>query len=206
MLPGKGDQLLRSQQQLIEVVNEAVHPVDVDKIEAEVRNVAKNTFSGEDWPDDLEPLPSLRMRLAGVFRTRNQTIEALSQGIRGCLWSERRIGDTWVRNLSDLLQVIAHAVLLPKHSTATRIPRFPNQEQLWDVLHGYLHELVHSAIKTFGCDASYTKAIQGWYSDCMRSANGPKPGTRAFAERFKRAQSELLICAGVDGSRGIALT
>lgn len=178
----------------------------MDKIEADVRNIAKQVFPGGDWPDDLEPLPSLRIRFTGILRAQGHFIGALKQGIRGCMLSERRIGDTWVRNLFDLLQIIAHAVALPKQSTAISGPGFPNQDQLWDILHGYLHELVHGAIKTFGSHAGYTKAIQGWHSECLRSDNAPEPGTRAFAKRFKIAQSKLLLWAGVDENRGIALT
>ncbi|KAF2799508.1 SET domain-containing protein [Melanomma pulvis-pyrius CBS 109.77] len=204
--PGKIDQLERSQQQLIQLINEAVCLTDVNKIEADVRNIATQVFPDGNWPDDLEPLPSLRIRLAGILKAQGRLIDALKQGIRGCMLSERRIGGTWVRNLFDLLQIIARVVSLPKQTTSIPDPDFPNQDQMWHILHGYLHELVLGATKTFGSGTGYTKAIKGWYSDCLRSDNAPEPGTKAFAKRFKKAQSKLLLWAGVDENRAIVLT
>jgi hypothetical protein len=86
---------------------------------------------------------------------------------------------------------------------------FPREDQLWIVLYGYLHEAVRAATKTFGSYATYTKAIEGWYFNCLAAADIaglPKPETRAFSRQFKRAQKDLLLWAGIGEERGIVLT
>ena len=204
--PGMIEQIKQSQQQLIELTNEAVRLEDFDSFEIDAQNIAKHAFPGGDWPDDLQPWPTLRIRLAqSLLRARGRSMDALMQGVRGHLSLERRTGDIWIRHLFDLLQIVSSVLVLSKSDTPCENPICPTEAQLWDILHGYLHELALGATKMFGAKAEYTQAIQTWYSDCIKRADAPHPGTRAFARRFKRAQSNLLLWAGVDENRGIAL-
>jgi hypothetical protein len=204
-LPGMIEQIEQSQQQLIELTNEAVRLGDVDSFEIDAQNIAKHAFPGGDWPDDLEPWPTMRIRFAQILRARGRLTDALIQGVRGYLSLERRTGAKWIRHLLALLQIFSSILVLSKWNTPCEDPVCPTEAQLWDILHGYLHELALGAIKMFGARAEYTQAIQTWYSDCIRGADAPHPGTRAFARRFKRAQSKLLLWAGIDENRGIVL-
>jgi hypothetical protein len=203
--PGMIEQIRQSQQQLIELTNKAVRLGDVDSFEIDAQAIAKHTFPGRDWPDDLAPWPTMRIRFAQILRAHGRLTEALMQGVRGHLSIQRRTGVNWIRHLFDLLQIISRVLGLSKWNIPCGNPVCPTEEQLWDILHGYLHELLLGAIKIFGTRAKYTQAIETWYSDCIRCADAPHPGTRAFARRFKRAQSNLLLWAGVDENRSIIL-
>lgn len=203
--PGMIEQIKQTQQQLIELTNEAVRLKDVDGFEIDAQNIAKRAFPNGDWPDDLQPWPILRIRLAQILMERGRSMDALMQGVRGYLTLERRTGDIWIRQLFDLLQIVSSVLVPSKWNTPCRDPACPTETQLWDILYGYLHELALGAIKIFGARAKYTQAVQTWYSDCIRCSDAPHPGTRAFARRFKRAQSNLLLWAGVDENRGIVL-
>ncbi|KAJ4314424.1 hypothetical protein N0V94_006473 [Neodidymelliopsis sp. IMI 364377] len=199
--PDMTKQVKQSQQQLVELVNEAVRLQNVDSLEINALNIAKHAFPGGHWPDDLQPWPTMRIRSAQTLKARGRSIDALKQGIKGYLSLERRTGDIWIRNLFDLLQLLSSVLAKSPRET----PMIPTEAQLWDILHGYLHELSLGATKIFGVKAGYTQAIQAWYLECIRSAGAPQPGTRAFAQRFKEAQSKLLLWVGVDESRGIAV-
>lgn len=202
---GKIELIEQSQEQLVKHI-QAVTPDNIDSFETEAENIAKKAFPSGDWPHDLGPWPSLRIQLARMLKVRGRFVEALMQGVRGVLSLEQRTGDVWTRHLFDLLQIISKVLTLPKQDTSYGEAGFPAESQLWDILYGYLQEVARSANKMFGADARYTKAIQDWYSHWVRFDNTRKPGTRAFAQRFKRAQSRLLLWAGIDENRGVVLT
>jgi hypothetical protein len=203
--PGMIDQIKRSQQQLIELINQAVRSEDIDGFEIDAQNIAKQAFPRGDWPHDLQPWPVTRIQFARVLMAHGRFVDGLKQGVRGYLSLQRRITHIWFPNLFDLVQILARVVALSKWDTPSGGPICPTEAQLWDILHGYLHVLVLSAIKIFGARTGYTQAIQTWYSDCMSHVDPPYPGTRTFAQRFKKAQSKLLLWAGVHENRGIAL-
>jgi hypothetical protein len=203
--PGMNEQIKQSQKQLIVLTNEAVHLKDVDSFEIAARDVAKYAFPGGDWPDELEPWPTMRIRFAQILVARGQWMDGLMQAVRGYLSLERRTGNTWIQHLFNLLQILSRVLAFRKWNTPCRNLLYPSKAQLWDILHGYLHELALSAVKMFGARAEYAQAIRTWYLDCMRHADAPYPGTCAFAQRFKRAEVKLLLWAGVDRNRGISL-
>ncbi|KAH6614323.1 hypothetical protein C7974DRAFT_74191 [Boeremia exigua] len=203
--PGMIEQIQQSQQQLIDLTNEAVHLNDISSLEIEAQDIAKHVFPGGHWPRDLQPWPAMRILFAQELRARGRLMEAMKQGIIGYLFFEPRTGDTWIRHLLDLTQFISRVLVGSDWKTPRGGPGFLTESQLWDVLHGYLHELSLCAIKTFGARSEYAQAIQAWYSDCMKCADAPLPGTRAFAQKFETTQSRLLLWAGVDEGRGIAL-
>jgi hypothetical protein len=209
---GSTIKLEQCQQQLLDLVNSAVRSfglnngtVDVKKVELDVKKLTQEAFPNGDWPDQLEPLPSLHIRIAQMLKAQGHYIEAAKHGIKGCMASERRVGPEWIQNLLELLQIFARVSVLPETHTTRRNSGFLNQNQLWHVIYGSLHILVLDAIKTFGPDAAYTQAIQHWYSQCLASGIEPLPGTRAFATQFKRIQSEMVSWAGLDDSRILAI-
>lgn len=77
--PGMIEQIKQTQQQLIELTNEAVCLKDMDSFEIDAQNIAKRAFPNGDWPDDLQPWPTLRIpRICpevsiGVARTYRQS-------------------------------------------------------------------------------------------------------------------------------------
>ena len=214
--PGWISEFEQSQHKLIELMNAAVEvcnsskdPVDVDKLGADLQSLAKEAFPDGIWPEDLAPMPGLNMQLARMLKDQNRLIEALRYGIKGCISLERRRGRQWNGELFDLLQIFARVVKLPKQAMENATlqgQNFPSETQLWIIFHGYQHELVSSATRTFGRDTTYAEAIQNWYMDCLGADTALAPETRAFAKGFKIAQSKLLLWAGVDKSKSITLT
>ena len=202
-LPGKIAQLEESQQQLIELINGMVSSWNVDDFETKLQNVAKDVFPDKTWAANLEPLPTTRMQLSTILRTQSHFLDALKQGTKGCLLSEQRVGYTWVRTLFDFVQVFSQIAASPECLTADA--GCPTENQLWDLLHGYLYVLLNSATTTFGSETAYTRAIHAWYSASLESAGGPSPGSRAFSKRFEKAQKRLLMWAGVEEQFEIAL-
>jgi hypothetical protein len=204
-LPGKIAQLEESQQQLIELINGMVSSWNVDDFETKLQNIAKDVFPDKTWPANLEPLPTARIQLSTILRTQSRFLDALKQGTKGCLLSEQRIGYTWVRNLFDFVQVFSQIAAPPDCLTANQDSGCLTEDQLWDLLHGYLYVLLNSATATFGSETAYTRAIHAWYSASLQSAGGPSPGSRAFSKRFEKAQKTLLMWAGVEEQFEIAL-
>ncbi|KAF2688647.1 hypothetical protein K458DRAFT_384828 [Lentithecium fluviatile CBS 122367] len=75
--PDQCDRLQHSRQQLLDCVNEAISLAHEDQIEAHVRNIARQVFPDRDWPDDIEPLPTIRMRSAAILKVQGELGNAL---------------------------------------------------------------------------------------------------------------------------------
>jgi hypothetical protein len=106
-------------------------------------------LAGGDQPDGLEPWPTMRIRYAQILEARGRSTDALRQGLRGHLSLGRRTVVNWIRHLFDLLQIFSSPLGLSKWNTPCENSR-PTKAPLWDVLYGYLHELLLGAIKIFG--------------------------------------------------------
>jgi hypothetical protein len=196
----------QSQQQLIQLINSSDPINSADNFENDVQNIVKLAFPAGDWPDDLAPWPSTRIAFAFVLRAYDRLVDSLKQGVRGYLSLERRTGAVWIHHLFNMLQIFTGVATLSGRDAPWGKSGFPVESRFWDVIHGYLHLLRLGAIKTFGADAPYTKAVELWYQECMRDLKLPGPETGAFFKRFKRAQSQLLLWAGVAENKGISLT
>lgn len=199
------EQIKESQDQLVELINQAVRTEDAESLEINAQNLAKKAFRDGIWPDELQPWPAMRINSSKMLRARGSLMEAMMQGVRGHLSLEIRTGGAWVWHLFDLLQIFSSVLMNLPSSISGENPVFPTEAQLWNIFYGYLYELAHGARKMFGAQTDYVRAIQSWYSDNMQSASPPLPGTRAFARRFQTAQSKLLTWAGMDKNKGIAL-
>jgi hypothetical protein len=93
------NQVQKTQQQLIQLVNSVNVLSNVDNLEHQIREMTTQALPQGAWPDDLEPLPVLRAEIATMLRAQGNLTEALKQGLKGFLLLERRTGDTWVRSL-----------------------------------------------------------------------------------------------------------
>lgn len=183
-----------------------VRPEEVETLETDAQNIAKTAFPSGSWPEDLQPWPAMRINASKMLRARGCFMDALMQGFRGHLALEMRTGDTWIRHLFDLVQLFSCVLMNFPSIMPSQNSVFPTEAQLWDIFYGYIHELACGAREMFGAQTDYVRAIQAWYSDNMQSASPPPPGTRAFARRFRTAQSKLLTWAGIDENKGITLT
>jgi hypothetical protein len=100
---GRTIKLGQCQQQLLNLVNSAVHSfslsngaVDVKKVELGVKMLTEEAFPDGDWPEQLESLPSLHIQIAQMLKMQGHYIEAAKYGIKGCMASERRVGPEWI--------------------------------------------------------------------------------------------------------------
>ncbi|KAF2009450.1 SET domain-containing protein [Aaosphaeria arxii CBS 175.79] len=204
--PGMIPQMEQTQHDLIDRSNEAIRLINIDTLSTDAHNLASRIFPNGKWPEDLQPWPTLHISQSRVSKAQGSLVPALKYGVKGYLFQERRIGPSWIHDLLEFLQVISRMLVAPKGDIPFGKDGFPSEVQLWTILHGHLRELALGATRTFGERTAYSQAIGAWYSGSIAEEEGPKPGTTAFANRFKRAQGVLLAWAGVDESRGIVLT
>ncbi|KAF2023769.1 SET domain-containing protein [Setomelanomma holmii] len=203
LFPERIEQVKQSQQQLLQLTKEAVEEGNVDIFESKAPAITTAAFPDGHWPEDLAPWPSSRNSLASIHQAHGRRLEALKDALKGQLLLEHRAGDNWVLHLYNLVQHFSHLLM---HETICRDTGFSTEAQMWIVMYGYLHELRTCARKTFGKETGYAEAIQSWYDDCVKDGGAPEPITRAFVRRFNQAQAKLLIWAGVEEKRAIALT
>lgn len=203
--PGLIEQIKQCQEQLRKYLS-TVLPEDADNVEQVARNIAKDVFPNGNWPEDLYPWPMMRIQTARLLMVRGRPKDALVHGVKGYMSSERRTGDFWVRHLLDFVDILSASSGQFGPNMSCEDPAFPTEAQLQDVLLGYLYEANLATTRTFGSQIKYSQAVQASYSNCAEFARTPLPGTRAFARRFKTAQSKLLLWAGVDEGRGITLS
>jgi hypothetical protein len=97
-------------------------------------------------------------------------------------------------------------VLSGQGGIGTQEPGFPSNQQLWDFLHGVLHEVLLQPEKVYGADTMYSKAVANWYNDALDSTEKPLPGQRGFRRRFNTAQLKVLSWANMDANQEMELS
>jgi SET and MYND domain-containing protein len=174
---------------------------DAEIFYSKVKAVTDQAFPNGEWPQALQPLPLVNISIADMFRLQGNYLEALRYGLRGSLLC-RRSGSKWVHYFFDLVQRLARLVLQPNFKDN----RFVTSKEIWDIYHGYLRELTITVNMVFGANTSWSKAVKRWWDEVLESAGTPRPGTAAFAKRFKAAQAKLLVWAEVTHGKGIELS
>ncbi|KAK6842893.1 hypothetical protein PG987_003753 [Apiospora arundinis] len=197
-----------AQETLFASMNDAVSsftlsgkPVDVDSLADHMEELADKAYPTGEWPPSLEPLPSIYKTLGRLNQAQGDPFSAIEFCLRGCAYTKRRAGEPWMVDLFELVQVLT-AVLgsTPDEQDADE-PPFPTPAELWDIFHGYLHELLRLAQGNCGHDESYTRAIRSWHDAALKYADGALPGTQEFADRFHAAHRKLLLWANVPGGQ-----
>lgn len=203
----------RAQQRLLQLLNHAISHfnagdkhLDLNELEALAKNIICEPFPQGDWPEDMPPLPSVHYVFARICKANNEYSGALRHALRASLGPRRRVGGDWAHSLFDLMQILSSVVILPNQHPMFKKNGLVSQDDLWNVFHGYLGELKHTATKSFGTDTAYTKSITNWYSEALQTAAQPRPGTRRFGVIYAMSQSKLLKWAGIGESRGIDLS
>jgi len=179
--------------------------MDAERIYTKIKDVADQAFPNGDWPQALQPLPLVHSSIADMYKVQRNYLEAFAFGLRGCLQC-RRSGQAWVHHLFDLVQHFVPLVLQPNESALFKDKKFLTEKELWDVYHGYLRELAITSTKVFGPNTTYSKAVKRGWDEALDSAGKPRPGTSAFAKKFKTAQAKLLAWAEVTDGKGIELS
>ncbi|KAF2847598.1 hypothetical protein T440DRAFT_520728 [Plenodomus tracheiphilus IPT5] len=204
--PESIEQIAINQGRLVKILNGALVSDEWDDFYVNSPAIIKQAFSDGKWPEYLQPWPTLQAKQASLHEKAGCPLEALPITLRRCLTMEWRFGDVWVKTLSDLTQVLAVILTLPRKDQPYGNSGFPTEPELWDVLHGYLQEMYVISKKVYGLNAGFTKAIHKWYLESTDCENLAFFRTAVFAERFRFAQSKLLLWAGVDRHRGITLS
>ena len=168
------------------------------KLEAHARNLINDAFPASRWPDTLDPVPLLYKRLGNMHSLRGSGVAAFQCGVKGCAFTDWKLGPEWVYDLHDLIRLMTAIVVQPPNRTAFRDKTFLNSKEFWDVYHGLLHMLLRASEKTFGSDTAYTRAVRKWFDDTVEGTEDPLPGSPKFQERFRAAHEKLLSWAGVD--------
>jgi hypothetical protein len=203
LFSGRIKQVEQSQQQLLQVINEAVEEKTVESFESKALAITTVAFPNGHWPKDLAPWPSSRISLASIHQAHGRQLEALKYALNGQLLLEHRSGLKWVLHLYNLVQHFSHFLM---HPTICPDKEFPSKGQIWDLMYGYLYRLRTCARETLGEETGYAQAIAFWYNDCVENGGAPELINRSFTRRFKQAQVKLLIWAGVEQERAIVLS
>ena len=199
------EQIKQCQQQLVRHIGKA-EPEDADNLEQDARNIAKGAFPNGNWPEDLHPWPFMHIQTARLLMVCGRPKDALVHGVKGYMSIEPRTGDFWVRHLFDFVEVLSANAEQFQSNISREDSAFLTEAQFQDVLLGFSYEANLATNKVFGPHLKYSQAVQVTYSNHTKSAGTPLPGTSAFAQRFRSAQSKLLLWAGVNENKGITLS
>jgi hypothetical protein len=211
---GRLSALLRAQEALVTVIDgacEAFYKTYNEKeniLKRLVREVAalkKTGFQNRDWPDNVDPLPLVRMTLSGMFTAQSDPVRALNYALRGCFVFRYYKGSAWISDLLVVCQVLENVCLAPPDSAIFEAASFPSRPQLRITFAGYLIVLCLSARFTFGADARLARAIVKWTGVYKDVPDQPPLGHDEFAKRFIEGQRKLLDWAAMKDATGVAL-
>ncbi|RYP53104.1 hypothetical protein DL768_001881 [Monosporascus sp. mg162] len=193
-----------TQEELTELINSAIIKIKTSpdglplvELEARGRSLVNDAFPRSRWPNTLDPVPLLYKRLGNMHFLRGSGVAALQCSIKGCAYTDWKLGPEWVNDLHDLIRIMTAIVVQPSAREVFRDKHFLSSREFWDVYHGFLHTLLLTSQNTFGSDASYTRAIKTWYDETLEGAEEPLPGTPGFEDRFKVAHRKVLSWVGV---------
>lgn len=208
--------LLRSEKHLADVTRGATEAFYIvfkennDKIlerfVEELKIIVKNAYAGGDWPDNIDPLPWVRMTLAGMYYNNAKLVPALRYGLKGSLFGQRRTGFAWMADLMDVARILVSMSQESADSPVFQLDTFPSREQLRIITAGYLQELCLATKKAFGLDTTFTQAVLRYASAFRHIPGQPGPGTKEFKMRFNEAQQKLLEWADIGKDRAVKLT
>ncbi|CAJ2501917.1 Uu.00g047700.m01.CDS01 [Anthostomella pinea] len=199
----KQDELFTLMNNVVVEASASLGSVDVGSQLTAARSLADAAFQEGQWPDDLEPMPSLLKTLGRIWQAQGQPLEGIKSSLRGSGNATYRLGPRWCDDLFELIQVFTRVVVLQTDSPAFEDMTFPRSAELWDLFHGYLHELCLLAESVYGLDTCYARAIRSWHDNTLEFAEDPLPGTPEFQRRFRASHAKLLTWAGVDSGRWI---
>lgn len=195
----------QAQESLTDLINNTIMAMKTSpdglpliELEARARGLVNDAFPASRWPDTLDPVPLLYKRLGNMHSLRGNGVAAFQCSIKGCAYTDWKLGPEWVYDLHDLIRIMTAIVVQPPNRAAFRDKNFLNSKEFWDAYHGYIHMVLCAAEKTFGSDVGYTRAIRKWYDDTLEGTEEPLPGSPGFEGRFKAAHHKLLYWAGVD--------
>ncbi|KAI1081427.1 hypothetical protein F5B20DRAFT_536023 [Whalleya microplaca] len=200
----------QTQQQLLNLVNNTVakastniESVNVDEVATTAETLADETAVDGNWPDDLEPLPSLWKTLGRISQAQGNALTGLEYSLEGCASTKRRIGPRWMDDLFELIQVFTHVLVLPEDDSVFQDESFPRKSELSILFYGYLEELFRLGRNIYGLDTCYVQAIKNWLKELRGSSEQPWNGRLASNERFSESHGKLLEWIGVDRGKWI---
>ncbi|KAL1870256.1 hypothetical protein VTK73DRAFT_2775 [Phialemonium thermophilum] len=199
-----------------------------EKMESDMRTIARRAFPESHWPDHIEPLPFVRNCIAHMYLNQHRhmmatrcgpgnTAAALRNVLRAALASPYRSTPHWVSFLFGLVSILVQALAAPHISEDEHYPAifadasFPCPAEMRLILCGFAFELSTDAARVFGEETPMVKALAELYDDVARRMGltggdeCPKPGEEGFERGFQAAQEKFLAWAGMERCYGIAL-
>lgn len=177
-----------------------VTTTEADQVREHLAQFARVGYLGGRWPNNLEPLPTLRKALGRRLHHRGDHVEALKSLVWGCAHTTRHREITWLNDLLDLADMLIPFVvdvedIKVEFQNERELPKI---RELKDLYFGHTVEVLSLAERLLGPEAEFTVSLRKWYEKMQQSDNGSLPGTRSFRRRFKAAHAKLLAWAGVD--------
>ncbi|KAI6379188.1 hypothetical protein MCOR25_002066 [Pyricularia grisea] len=180
--------------------NEAAKTEMVSQFAAAVETMTKSGYGGNSWPAHIEPLPNIRMTLAGMFKASFSYVPALKYALAGCLMATRRCGPPFVQDLFELVRILVQTCNEPGDGMPFTVQNFPTKRELQMLTMGYMVILCKAVRLAFGADCRYALTVWAWVRSFMGAGAGgfPALGQTVFEEQFGKVQSKLTAWAEVD--------
>ena len=176
---------------------------DVDKVETSLHSITSRAFSGNPWPDHIDPLPTTRMAIALLYLHSGNHPAALRKALRGAFGRRYREGPEWVNVQCELVILLLGVTGGAEAKEGFDNAMFPTPAEMQRVILGLALRLSQDAEGVFGLESKYAIAITEMYSTLASSSSGAKLGTKEFVEEFDRAQAKLFAWAGMEEIHGI---
>lgn len=180
--------------------SEAAKTEMVSQFAAAIETMTKSGYGGHAWPAHVEPLPNVRMTLAGMFKAGFSYVPALKYALAGCLMAGRRCGSPFVQDLLELVRILVQTCNEPGDGMPFTVQNFPTKKELQMLTMGYIVILCKAVRLAFGTDCRYTLMVWAWARTFMGSGAGGVPalGQTVFEEQFETVQRKLASWAEVD--------
>ncbi|TLD15283.1 hypothetical protein PspLS_10710 [Pyricularia sp. CBS 133598] len=185
--------------------SEAAKTEMVSQFTAAIETMTKSGYCGHAWPAQIEPLPNVRMTLAGMFKASFSYVPALKYALAGCLMAVRRCGPPFVQDLFELVRILVQTCNESGDGMPFTVQNFPTKEELQMLTMGYIVILCKAVRLAFGADCRYTLTVWAWARTFMGDGAGGVPalGQTVFEEQFGKVQRKLTTWAEVDRLLGL---
>lgn len=174
----------------------------------QIGKIVEEGFPGGQWPNHIEPLPSIYCILGGMYRDLHYVV-GLEFVLKGTLYLRDHSGPRWTNDLMGLIKYMFFVAQANdddiKWVGAVENAELLERSTMRDVARAYLALACVDGRHTFGLNSNFVRALYHWAAESIGFPGDLDFRGDAFRERFKDSQERLLSWANVKGDRGLAL-
>lgn len=173
-----------------------------------ITSITDRGFPAGDWPDHMEPLPTVFRTLGRMYRDLGYVL-GLEFVLKGTLCARGTDAPALALQLEHAVKHLFFLAQAPDGDImwtgARRRMELVRRAAVRDLARGYLCLACVACKLAFGLDSAYCRAVHDFAGHSVDCDLDPRIDTDEFRERYAQSQADILTWARVDLARALEL-